>query len=668
MEEELNYSEKLINSNFQAQEFAGNDVLNSIINEIIFIEAIVFIIVCKNLYCYFFQNYGESKYCLFMIIFFLILIIFLVHCAIYLKNKVEKIIKDELTKKKNLEKYHVLIRIVNIILIIIGPFGIVTMFISRIDNEFLKGASISIAYNLLFYSCQFFIRQLAYKIIAYSVFTFFIYFKLHSSSDSGLNFLLVLFITSITSIFTMNNISRENAQLYRKAIEKILNKYNSFYLFFKKIPDLILLKSLNNDSLNYLNDASKKGIFNQENFSISKEELFNSANNNLKNTVEELIAKESKNEEETIINEEEFQTLSSEIIKVFKVVIIIFNDNTNRFLGISMKEISNTVSKIVSATTQKVSNKQICTFSHELRTPINQALALVCRAKKEAKTIELKINLGIAKSAILKLLLRVEEYLYDGKIISDAFAINKAKTSLKEIFSEIKQSNYEYFTQISKKRLKLNVDSQMIDVKIFLDIRLVQMIIQFILDNLIKDSNSYCIEITARLIDYNKITEFSFWESGKSNKKSAHLFNRGASIAPNYHALLNQSESSVQEVNEFTQIFVDKICNLLNTKIESSTNESNSKIITIKFDSTNGSSESLAVSESDFKENVTNSKDKGKEFHNISRFIKIKTKTKTLGNYYFQSSKKLIQKHRKPIVFTVDDDEMNRYAICGMLK
>ena len=388
----------------------------------------------------------------------------------------------------------------------------------------------------------------------------------------------------------------------------------------------------------------------------------------MKHYIDNLIETKLKNNEDLIIKEGDYHS-SNNNLKGFKVLSMKAKINSNEYLGISIKEISQTAIELTNLAIQKATNVHICTFSHEFRTPINQALGILSNLKSESKDRSIKDNLGMAKSAILKLFLKLEEFLNYAKMNNGTFIISSTKTSISKIFKEIKKMNYEYFCSLGGKKIILRTDSKVQNSKIFLDARLTIMIIQFLLEKLQKNSNNYDIEVQAILSTKERNIEFVISEKDKNDRKQKMQlgFLRGASINSSSMPLF-PTVSYVEAVSEFSQVYVDKICGLMNTKIDFRKEKGEYIVNSFKLNNyTRNDDDSLMFSDDDFRENELDIKNINKNFLNFSRMISIRKKA-DLDLYSEPSPKKINKISLKPIIFVVDDEILNRYAIQGMLK
>ena len=412
-----------------------------------------------------------------------------------------------------------------------------------------------------------------------------------------------------------------------------------------------------------MNDAASNFKLNPVTFTVLNEELFSSKNISLQESIKELFQKEINNQGEIVIKDDDYHNLNAENQKMYKIVSIKVKINKQECIGLYIKDVTKTSNKILNATTENVSNTLICTFSHEIRTPINQALGIVTKLKESIKDKAQKLKIGLVKSAILKLFLTVEEYLYYGKIISNNFAVNLNKATLSEISKEIKRMNYEYFFEQLNKKIAINIELKYKKVKLFIDIRLVLMILQFIIEKLINQKNVNYIEIIAILYEYNRRLEFIIIGKGQSSFFSSSNMLDTASFRVTYNDLYKES-TSVQNVSEFRKIYIDKICSILDTKIESSITETNCEKYSVTFDSFQNNRDSVILSESEYRE-FENFKEIQSKNNNINRSLIINARKKC--NHITKHSAMDLKKI-KPIVYVVEDQIMNRYAVCGMLK
>ena len=206
------------------------DLLDSIDNLICFCVVLIGLTVIRMLVTIFVdpsESTSLFRRVLVILIWFLICLI----SVILLKYKIRPIIKSKANKMKNLSIYWIIVRIIGTINILIGPFGIVVNIIKFIDDDFIRGSSLIIVFNLLYYGCKFFIRNTLYNIFIYIFFIIFIFINLYPSKKDVIEFFLKLVVASTIALISYQKSATELFRKSTKYFKKIIDK-NDIYKFF----------------------------------------------------------------------------------------------------------------------------------------------------------------------------------------------------------------------------------------------------------------------------------------------------------------------------------------------------------------------------------------------------------------------------------------------------
>ena len=576
---------------------------------------------------------------------------------------------------ENLFFYKLIVQVIGIIYVIFCFFLFV---FSQVEQEILTSAFLPCLFNLLFFICHLVIRSSRINCIIYGIFMLFLYRNLNSSTSYKKDLMLTLIESSFVSLFISSKCNCEKFHKVHKFLKSIIDQYNIIYSFLKSIPDIIFLETKRNpknsslpnkELISFLNDSGSKVPLCPKTFNVSSEPIFDSKNLSLKQKIDQLRECKLEVGQNVKISEDDYHNSNVENRKIYNVVVIKIQIDKKETLGLYIKNITETANLISHATSLKVSNMHICTFSHEIRNPLNQVLGILIKLKKESKNIFMKSNLGMAKAAFLRLCLRFEIYLDYNMLLNQTLEIKSIPTTLSKIFREIKRMNYEYFYHNFNKEISIKLDPAIRNTKINLKSKPVIIIIQYIIEKLASKNNLNHITLGAFLNHEEKRVEFLISEGVKGEKiVDTNLFKK-VRKKPIYNSLFSKS-GQVEIVSELCINFIEKLKVMINAKIKSTINEKEEEMHCISLEFSKASIEEKDVfSEEDFTEFEIG----GKEVYpNYKKMIETISKVKShifpieKGRRSTQAEE--LKSVEKPITLVVDDDIMNRFAICGMLK
>ena len=177
-------------------------------------------------------------------------------------------------------------------------------------------------------------------------------------------------------------------------------------------------------------------------------------------------------------------------------------DQTHEYFGIFLKDISKIALSLYQTSEEKILNRQSCTVSHELQTPINQALGFVSNLKKNIKKEEERASILSLRSSLYKLSLKVDEFLELRKHIEGRLKPEIKLVKLSNIFKEILHINFEKHFHKSPQFI-LNIDQILDNVLLPLDYKKLVIVLQGIIDKILENNNFTIksLSISASLIE-----------------------------------------------------------------------------------------------------------------------------------------------------------------------
>lgn len=428
---------------------------------------------------------------------------------------------------------------------------------------------------------------------------------------------------------------------------------------------MILLRSLGEDSLIFTNRTFKIWNVSLEDFTVEGEKIVNSEGQSLKEAIDILVHKNTTSKKNITIYEGDFHSNNSSNIKMYSIFSLKIKYHKKEYFGLYIKEITKTANLIAQITSEQVANNQICSISHELRTPINQAFGIITNLKSHSKEVKMNKELGMIKSSISKLLLKVEEYIDWGKIINKTYIVTTECVNITMIFKEIKRLNYENVKKLFPPKINFKFNPLNSKTMIVLPFKIILMVSQFLIKHIIQKCSVNEIEIHSELSTNNFEIQFISTTTDANAQNSGSLkFNSKKDLGNIF-----LKSDKVEKVADSSKKFIQALCDLSKIKIDSISISSSKHMYIVKteefklFEKRNRSSEDL----SDMSEFNLNTE---KCLHNIEANYPLKTKTKAeiLHKYEQKNFKTIKVTQNMPIIFVIDDNSMNRYAICGMLK
>ena len=226
---------------------------------------------------------------------------------------------NEYSFNQNLFKAQNLFFCISLFYSIFASLGLILMVIYPIQDNFLRGASLTISFCVTNYFCGLILRDMKVVSILYAINFVFIYF-LFAKTPMDLELGAKLLVANGISFLKVWQSYQERKSKSGKFIEEIFDKNNIFKQFLQGISDAILLKSLNNNVLDFQNQKFNELKLNTVNFTINDKNLINQDHNEtLSLMVSQLIKKKLDEKQEKLYFNENFTLNLINSVKVFSI-------------------------------------------------------------------------------------------------------------------------------------------------------------------------------------------------------------------------------------------------------------------------------------------------------------------------------------------------------------
>ena len=403
-------------------------------------------------------------------------------------------------------------------------------------------------------------------------------------------------------------------------------------------------------------------------FTFSNKDIYNNKSISLSQKIKELLGNEKSNQNLKNLFTENFNFENDGQTKMYSVLAMKIEKNDKQYLGVYIKDITKTANKISKNTAEIVYNRQICTISHELKTPINQSLGLLSNIKHLTNDEECKSKLRLLRSSLYKLNLKVDEFLEYGKKIEGKLKPEFYPNKISTIFKEIMITNFNTII-LNKPTFEFAIDPAIEEEEFPLDTRKINIVIQQFIDQILDKGDSLKICISAFISDSDLvITIQSFFKFVKSFAGSSMQLNE-----LNFNSLkvkLDKAESRVNLGNDLLPL----ICNITGIKVNESNSDNilNHEIRIKVFENP----DLPLFSKNTFKRNLNQRMLINNEFGIMRPKRNIVRQTRKMKHSMNNSARQQISSRREAVnskfenskVLVVDDNQMNRFPLCEILK
>jgi len=171
----------------------------------------------------------------------------------------------------------------------------------------------------------------------------------------------------------------------------------------------------------------------------------------------------------------------------------------------------------------RLKNEFLSNFSHEIRTPLNGIIGMIDLSKKAITDNETLDNLNMAKDSSLKLLDTINSVIDIAKIENMKFNVNEKPFDINSMLKEVYEKN---ISKIEGRNLRLILEKSPYNTKYIGDYSKIKKIINYLLDNAIKFTETGSIKILHKLkeVDCGEVLEVHIIDTGiginpKSGKK-----------------------------------------------------------------------------------------------------------------------------------------------------